>query len=112
VSEVSCYKCGVTICLANEASLRRDHGAFYCPNGHQQYFSGKTDAEKKIEVLEQRVARFRSLWEESMQEAGRCPWPKCPYRSRARTGMRLTYLRRHIASKHDVPLTKRLEAVS
>lgn len=36
-----------------EQQRRKDHLAFYCPNGHRQYFTGKSEAEKLKEQLAQ-----------------------------------------------------------
>jgi hypothetical protein len=43
-----CIKCGVMFALteAYDRELRKNHHYFYCPNGHQQYYSGKNDAEQ------------------------------------------------------------------
>jgi hypothetical protein len=34
-----------------EQERRKDHGWFYCPNGHRQHFPGKSEAEKLKEQL-------------------------------------------------------------
>lgn len=62
--------CQATIHLHHdvEARVRRTHETFYCPAGHSNYFPGKTDHEKKVASLEQRVARFRELREEALEE--------------------------------------------
>lgn len=67
-----CVKgCGHTIHLHHDLKerLRRTHETFYCPAGHGQHFSGKTSEEKKVYQLEQRVRRFRDLWEDASAEA-------------------------------------------
>lgn len=49
----NCTECGAHIALTanHERSLRESHQTFYCPNGHPQYFPGKTDAEKLRDAL-------------------------------------------------------------
>jgi hypothetical protein len=48
-----CISCGVPFAMPTDLDeeYRRNHKNFYCPNGHQQHYSGKTEAEKlKIEL--------------------------------------------------------------
>lgn len=61
---LDCYKCGVVFALSGEydARRRKDHEAFYCPNGHANAYNGKTEAEKLREQLkqqEQATDRYR-----------------------------------------------------
>lgn len=53
IANVQCYKCGVVFGLEQgfQAQRREDHQEFYCPNGHAQWYSGKTDKEREIERL-------------------------------------------------------------
>lgn len=57
-----CHKgCGLTFAVPKtwEDKRREDHTWWYCPNGHQQHFSGKTEAEKlqlERDRLAQRIA--------------------------------------------------------
>jgi hypothetical protein len=57
----TCCKCGIQFSIPDEYlnKLRRCHNTFYCPNGHPQYYPGKTDEEKKIEALERQVNFFK-----------------------------------------------------
>lgn len=59
-----CCDCGVPFGLTEEHQrrLRRTHEWFYCPNGHRQYYPGKTDNEKKIERLEGQVCGLKREW--------------------------------------------------
>lgn len=45
---IECYKChmdfGMTVELCQ--ARRDDHEVFWCPNGHRQHFSGKSEEEK------------------------------------------------------------------
>lgn len=57
-----CHKgCFATITLHpdDERRLRKTHEWFYCPAGHQQHFSGKTDEEKQIAQLKREVEMWR-----------------------------------------------------
>jgi hypothetical protein len=40
--------CGAVYALSEEfdKAKRRDHGTFYCPNGHARHFPGESDLEK------------------------------------------------------------------
>ena len=50
INRVSCCyeNCGVVFGIeaAHQGRLRDTHAWFYCPNGHQQHYSGESDAEK------------------------------------------------------------------
>ena len=50
-----CCSCGVAFAITKELRDRRaeDHERFYCPNGHGQSYTGKTEAQKLTEQLEQ-----------------------------------------------------------
>lgn len=57
-----CYEgCGVTFGMpaTMDSNRRKDHKGFYCPNGHVQFFLGKTDAEKLKETLERERAEHQ-----------------------------------------------------
>ena len=59
--KTTCSKCGAQSLLPAERirKLRQSHATFYCPNGHSQYFPGKTAEEKRIEQLEREVAALK-----------------------------------------------------
>lgn len=60
---VQCCSCHVLFAMPQELERRRrdDHKSFFCPNGHSQYFTGKTEAQKLKEQLDEKE---RSLaWE-------------------------------------------------
>jgi len=67
---LSCAQCGVVFSIPEklEAQRRDDHGSFWCPNGHSNYFPGKTAEEKKIEWLERELAHQRRRWHEEDEE--------------------------------------------
>lgn len=55
----TCITCGAIFGLVAEFRNRRieDHENFYCPNGHSQFYSGKTKAESLAEELERERQR-------------------------------------------------------
>lgn len=57
MSFVTCCRagCAVTFGMPQhmEQQRRKDHEEFYCPNGHRQYFPGKSEEEKLKEQLAQ-----------------------------------------------------------
>ena len=46
--EICCTECGVVFMItkSHKEQLKNSHEGFYCPNGHQLYYEGKTDAQK------------------------------------------------------------------
>lgn len=62
---VCCHQgCGLVFAVYEQwvTDRRRDHLWFYCPNGHHQHFSGKSDIEQareEAERLRQRSERLR-----------------------------------------------------
>lgn len=59
---VDCANCGLRFALTEtyERSRRRDHGWFYCPQGHHQHFPSESDEEKlrrERDLYKQRVAQ-------------------------------------------------------
>lgn len=48
-----CCNCGVAFGMdqATYDRRRNDHKSFYCPNGHGQYYSGKSEAEQLKDQL-------------------------------------------------------------
>lgn len=49
---VTCCGCGVVFGMPDTlvTERKRDHATFYCPNGHAQGFTGKSDTEKLRET--------------------------------------------------------------
>lgn len=61
-----CCNCGIPFFLPSyhQKRLINNPGeSFYCPNGHSQHYTGKTDSQKKIEELEKKVANERLAYE-------------------------------------------------
>lgn len=64
LATIECCRCGITFGVPElfERTRRSDHQLFYCPAGHNQYFGGKSEAERLREILEaerQSYARAR-----------------------------------------------------
>lgn len=49
----TCCACGMLFAMTEDFQQRRinDHASFYCPAGHSQSYTGKTEAEKLREEL-------------------------------------------------------------
>lgn len=60
---------GIT-CLTDDqvAKMKRERTSVCCPRGHWWHFTGKTDAQKKIERLEHQIAHWRRSWEHEYDE--------------------------------------------
>jgi elongation factor P hydroxylase len=77
VTQECCYAgCGVLFAMTEDfdRARREDHRWWYCPNGHQQQYSGKTEAEKlKEQLAEERRQRQRAeqniaYWQDEASE--------------------------------------------
>jgi len=106
---IGCAQCGVVFSMPEqlEEKRRADHGEFYCPNGHSNYFPGKTKQEKEIERLERAAHDWRE-WA-GQHAAERDAWTRalrhCPICerlvSKARTPERAAErLRFHLVEGH------------
>lgn len=51
-----CCNCGMLFAMSADYQKRRrdDHGSFYCPAGHGQHYTGKTEEQKLKEELERK----------------------------------------------------------
>lgn len=107
VTEV-CYKCDVLFAMtaAYKEERRKDHDLeFYCPNGHGQVYSGKTDTEKlrDAEIREQAVRDqlaaaiedAEKVRQQTLRERQRIANGVCPCCNRS-----FENVRRHISSQH------------
>lgn len=56
MAQETCIECGIAFTLPDvrQAELRRTHKLFYCPNGHGQYYPGKSD----IEIANGKIANL------------------------------------------------------
>ncbi len=50
----TCCNCGINFGITRDfyGKRREDHKSFYCPAGHSQYYSGKSETEKKQEEID------------------------------------------------------------
>lgn len=121
----TCYSCGVLFAMMKEFydERRRDHRSFWCPNGHAQSYSGKTEAQKLKEQLdeerrqrqsaEQRVAMYADEAREEREKAEHERHRANGYKGhatritkRAKAGVcpccnrTVSQLARHMASQH------------
>lgn len=50
----TCCVCGCVFGISTKQreALLESHSYFYCPNGHSQHYTGKTEEQKRIEALE------------------------------------------------------------
>jgi hypothetical protein len=71
---VNCANCGIQFCMPSPLATtrREDHGSFYCPNGHSNFWPGKTEQEEKLERLERWNGQLES--ENVRDEPGRAEW--------------------------------------
>lgn len=76
MTSIICSECGAIFALSGHyiSERKADHKGFYCPNGHRQYFSGKSEAEKlrdqviaKQQRLDQAEAEIR--WQKEQRQA-------------------------------------------
>lgn len=53
-----CCNCGIPFFMPNyhrKMLINNPGTSFYCPNGHSQHYTGKTESQKRIEQLEQSI---------------------------------------------------------
>ncbi len=67
--EQSCIRCGVRFSMPTELDnqLRNCHNTFYCPNGHKQYYPGKSETEK----LEEERDKYKRWYEDQKEYSNR-----------------------------------------
>ena len=70
---ITCYKCSVQFGMPKGMynARRDDHNCFYCPSGHGQYFSGKSETEKLQASLEyqKRMTQYERAAKESARRS-------------------------------------------
>ena len=59
---ICCANCGMAFAMTKDKAgrLRQSHNTFYCPSGHPQSFTAKTDAERVEERLRARVSELEA----------------------------------------------------
>lgn len=67
IVEISCCDCRITFWITQKHNkeLLRCHNLFYCPNGHGQNYTGKTEAQKAKEERNMYKQWYNSQKEES-----------------------------------------------
>lgn len=72
-----CCTCGIPFFIPtyHKKRLLNSQEWFYCPNGHQQHYTGKTEAQKlkeQLEATQQQAAKERQELEDKwLEEAGK-----------------------------------------
>jgi hypothetical protein len=115
----TCCSCGVAFAIPTEMDtrLRKTHAAFYCPNGHQQWYCAQTEEERLKKALAaeetRRVVAQQALAEQTerlKRIEARVSAGVCPHCNRS-----FQNLKRHMHTKHEnciavMPEVKRLTA--
>jgi hypothetical protein len=67
----SCFVCGCVVAMESGQYNRflESHETFYCPSGHAQHFTGKTEAQKRAERAEAEAERLRNTANYYQREA-------------------------------------------
>lgn len=60
-----CCDCGLPFFMPkyHKEMLLKSHASFYCPNGHGQHYTGKSEAQKRIEELEKQIAAEKQAYD-------------------------------------------------
>lgn len=93
----TCCNCGVVFGMesGHRHRLRQSHDWFYCPNGHGQHYTGKSEAQKANELAEWRARQLEYARGEAAAERDR---RQAAERSRAAIKGQNTRLRRKVAA--------------
>ena len=69
IKTTDCFECGCTIGMTEGFydNRLRDHRAFYCPNGHGQHFTEKSDRERLDEEKQRHQATLARLNEANIE---------------------------------------------
>lgn len=120
---VKCCNCGVVFGMTSDLQKRflNDHDKwFYCPNGHEQHYTGKTDAEKLKEAQTQLAIHREARYKEEREKIAALDKVKkldakikrihngvCPCCNRS-----FENLRRHMETKHPEELKNFIELIN
>lgn len=107
----TCCNCGVVFAMPADFMRRRrdDHESFYCPSGHGQHYTGKTEAQRLKSELERReseLASARARSNELAEERDRIARSHQRMRTRVANGVcpccnrSFENLRNHMKSQH------------
>lgn len=68
---ITCSQCHIPFAITtdHQSRLRQKRETFYCPNGHTQWYPGKTDAEKVREEMQAKLDEANRLikWQKSQR---------------------------------------------
>lgn len=115
----TCYSCGVLFALSEDFRRHRlrDGRNFYCPNGHQQHYIGKTP-EQQLKEAEAREVALKDQLQAAVHEAEQARQALLRDRQRFANGVcpccnrSFENVRRHMATQHpDYDPTKLTKAV-
>lgn len=75
----TCCACGVLFAMTADlkAELQRSHKLFFCPNGHQQHYTGESDKDRaarlqrELEAQERRTLRVEAELDQANANAAR-----------------------------------------
>jgi septal ring factor EnvC (AmiA/AmiB activator) len=69
-SLITCCECGIQFAFHKdvEASWRKTHKVWVCPNGHRQVWTEKNDQEKELDALRVKVKELETQLAESQQK--------------------------------------------
>lgn len=89
-----CSTCAINVYLDAEhlGQLQRSRKSFWCPNGHEQAFTGATPEQKRIAELEREVARTKADRDRAYAALNRCP--RCGASFKTRRGLEVHRTRR------------------
>jgi len=81
----TCCRCGCVFGMEEGfmRDRRNDHQSFYCPNGHGQHYTGKTDAQKAREEADsqrERALEVERWWRQEQQEHARTELSRRAYK--------------------------------
>lgn len=117
----TCIDCGVRFGMEDEfrkarLTNRGPNNPFYCPNGHRQYFTGKSDADRErdraeqlqrqLTAAEERAKRQRELREQAERQAAAARGQVTKIKKRVGNGIcpccnrTFSDLQRHMHTKH------------
>lgn len=110
----TCIKCGITFWIPAtfQGKLKETKNSFYCPNGHAQFYSGETEAQRLKKLLDSKYAlleakntelatalRLKAQLEQALSKLQKTgSRKKCPY-----CGKAYKFLSTHIRNRHPQP---------
>lgn len=70
---IECARCGIDFGIGDEymSARRKDHGTFYCPSGHPNWYPEDNTEERLRKDLERARKRAQDAWEYTERERQR-----------------------------------------